>query len=92
MRPVSLNFQYGGNMPQYNMGGQTPQYEAEGGEVIEGGNPVVHSQGNISPNSSNAGMIEGNSHTNGGEDMSGGERIYSDSVYISNDFIKSLGI
>ena len=85
MSDIVNSYRYGG----YAMGGY-PQYEAEGGEVIEGGNPQTFSGGYISPNSSNAGMINGRSHNQGGVKMSGGERIYSDQIYLDQDFIDSL--
>lgn len=82
------SYNYGGNI--YASGG--PVYEAEGGEVIEGGQPQAFQGGQVSPNSSNAGMIEGNSHGNGGVKMSGGKRIYSDSLFLDEDFINSLDL
>jgi hypothetical protein len=81
-RRISGSFAYGGYTGE--------MYEAEGGEVIEGGNPQVAQGGYVSPNSANAGMIEGNSHSNGGVKMSGGERIFSDQIYLDDDFINSL--
>jgi len=81
---------YGGCAPKYAQGGQL--YEAEGGEVIDGGNPITLQGGHISPNSSNSGKIVGNSHGNGGVKMTGGEKIYSDRLKVDASFLKDLNI
>lgn len=81
---------YGGCAPKYAQGGQL--YEAEGGEVIDGGNPITLQGGHISPNSSNSGKIVGNSHGNGGVKMTGGEKIYSDRLTVDASFLKDLDI
>jgi hypothetical protein len=83
-------FAYGGCAPKYAQGGQL--YEAEGGEVIDGGNPITLQGGHISPNSSNSGIIVGNSHGNGGVKMTGGEKIYSDRLTVDSSFLKDLDI
>jgi len=83
-------FAYGGCAPKYAQGGQL--YEAEGGEVIDGGNPITLQGGHISPNSSNSGKIVGNSHGNGGVKMTGGEKIYSDRLTVDASFLKDLDI
>lgn len=83
-------FAYGGCAPKYAQGGQL--YEAEGGEVIDGGNPITLQGGHISPNSSNSGKIVGNSHGNGGVKMTGGEKIYSDRLTVDTSFLKDLDI
>lgn len=82
------DFAYGGNV----MGQGGPVYEAEGGEVIDGGNPNTLQGGHISPNSSTAGKIVGNSHGNGGVKMTGGEKIYSDRLTVDSSFLKDLDI
>ena len=72
---------------QFAMGGMTPpQYEAEGGEVVDGGMPSAFGGGNISPNSSQSAMITGASHEQGGVEMSGGERVFSDRLNASKEF------
>ena len=65
---------------QYRYGGRpTPQFLAEGGETIDGQGVMT-----FAPNSSvgENGRIHGDSHeaASGGVPMSGGERIYSDSI------------
>lgn len=96
-------FGYGGNMygkrklKSYALGGR-PDYLAEGGEAIEFDEvPQVHGQGEMNPVSSTMGEIEGPSHSSpsGGVPMSGGERIYSDRLYPTDELkgvLKSLGI
>lgn len=88
--PAYRNKAYGGYAPKYAQGGQL--YEAEGGEVIDGGNPITLQGGHISPNSSNSGKIVGNSHGNGGVKMTGGEKIYSDRLKVDVSFLKDLNI
>ncbi len=83
-----FGYAYGGNV--YDQGG--PVYEAEGGEVIDGGNPNTLNGGRISPNSSTSGKIIGNSHSNGGVKMTGGEKIYSDRLTVDASFLKDLDI
>lgn len=69
------------------LGGVPPsKYEAEGGEVVDGGIPTAFSGGNISPNSSQAAMINGDSHEQGGVEMSGGARVFSDRLKVSKEF------
>lgn len=77
----------------YAYGGMTtPQYEAEGGEVVDGGMPVAFNGGNITPNSTTAGKINGNTHEQGGVDMAGGKRVFSDRLYVDSNFLKDLDI
>jgi hypothetical protein len=89
-RDLTQEYAYGGCAPKYAQGGQL--YEAEGGEVIDGGNPITLQGGYISPNSSNSGKIVGNSHGNGGVKMTGGEKIYSDRLTVDASFLKDLDI
>lgn len=69
-----------------SLGGYTtPQYEAEGNEVIEHSanlfkKPKVFSGGNLKKLSNTTSVIEGKSHAEGGIPMSGGERIFSDKL------------
>lgn len=81
---------YGGKV--YAQGG--PIYKAEGGEVIDGGNPTTLQGGHISPNSNNSGKIIGDSHNDpsGGVTMTGGEKIYSDRLTVDSSFLKDLDI
>jgi len=87
---LTQDYAYGGCAPKMGAGG--PVYEAEGGEVIDGGNPATLQGGHISPNSSNSGKIVGNSHGNGGVKMTGGEKIYSDRLTVDTSFLKDLDI
>jgi hypothetical protein len=65
------------------MGGNVkPQYEAEGKEVVQGGNPQTFSGGTIQQQASDMFKIDGQSHNQGGVDMAGGERIFSDRLKI----------
>ena len=73
------------------MKNQIPQYEAEGGEIVDGGIPTAFNGGSISPNSSTSAKINGQSHAQGGVDMSGGERVFSDKLKASSDISKELG-
>ena len=68
------------------------QYEAEGGEIVIGGMPEVYNGGNLKQNSENAFKIEGNSHENGGVDMSGGDYIFSDRIYLDDDILNELDL
>ena len=70
-------------------GGQSmgPQYEAEGGEMIQykpGETPRVYGKGGLSQKASTEFEIKGPSHANGGVDMSDekGARIYSDKLTV----------
>ena len=72
-----------------------PEYEAEGGEVVEyqqGGEPYMYNTGKFNRNSSTAGVIDGRLHSEGGESMSGGERVFSDQMYVDDEFLKTLNI
>jgi hypothetical protein len=80
-------FQFGGS-PM--MMGQ-PQYEAEGGEVVTGGQPQAMANGQAIPTSSQSATIQGPSHEQGGVDMSGGERVYSDALKVPLSFSKEIG-
>lgn len=72
-------------------GGYTqPQYEAEKNEVVDGGLPAAFAGGSITPNSSTSGKINGNTHEQGGVQMAGGERVFSDRIKINPDFLGDL--
>lgn len=78
-------------------GNTTPQYEAEDEEVVQFNQfdkPKVHDTGYLQQHSSTTATIKGKSHEQGGEDMSGGERIFSDKVYFHSkkdaDIIQAL--
>jgi hypothetical protein len=78
-------------IPKYFSGGPVPQYEAEGGEVVDGGIPTAFN-GNVTTNSSNAGKFQGPTHEQGGipigpnAEVEGGETRAED--YIFSDRIK----
>ena len=84
-------FAYGGQS-DYMANGGNSQYEAEGGEIVIGGMPEVYNGGNLKQNSENAFKIEGNSHENGGVDMSGGDYIFSDRIYLDDDILNELDL
>lgn len=78
-------------------GGQTlgPQYEAEGGEMIQykgGDKPRVYGKGGLSQKAANEFEIKGPSHANGGVDMSDekGARIYSDKLTVDSALAAKL--
>lgn len=79
--------EYGGNV-SYEHGG--PVYEAERGEVVDGGMPTAYEGGGVTPNSATSARITGNTHAQGGVQMSGGERVFSDKLYVSKDLLKDL--
>jgi len=81
-------FAYGGKLCRLEHGG--PVYEAEGGEVVDGGIPTAYAGGQISPNSQDSAKINGNSHAQGGVQMSGGERVFSDKLYVDKNLLKDL--
>lgn len=81
----------------FELGGSTlgPQYEAEGGEMIQykdGETPRVYGKGGLSQKASNEFEIKGPSHANGGVDMSDekGARIYSDKLTVDEKLIAKL--
>jgi hypothetical protein len=71
-----------GSSPFYAYGGMTnPEYEAEGGEILQSSNMSnLYGQGELQKNSSNAVKLNGPSHEEGGMPMStnGEGRIFSD--------------
>ena len=78
--------------------GMKSQYEAEGGEVVEGEAPkVTGEQGNMKEQTDDTYVIKGPSHKNGGVKGKGGERVFSDSIKIPGtsktyaDAAKSIG-
>jgi len=85
-----------GNTPTYAMGGTTlPQYEAEGGEMIQykqGDMPAVYGNGGITEVSSQEYEIKGPSHAQGGVDMSDekGARIYSNKLTVDPELMAKL--
>ena len=80
-------------IPKYFEGGLLkPQYEAEDQEVVDGGIPQAFNGGEVKQNSSTAGKIEGNTHEQGGVELSGGERVFSDRLYVDSNFLKDLEI
>lgn len=97
-RQIMSNFPtHGINQSYFAKGGvPTPQYEAEDEEVIQfnpGETPKVHDTGYLQQHSSTTATIKGKSHEQGGEDMSGGERIFSDKVFLKSkdaDLINAL--
>lgn len=77
----------------YAYGGYTqPQYEAEKGEVVDGGMPVAFNGGTITPNSMTSGKINGQTHEQGGVDMAGGKRVFSDRLTVDSNFLNDLDI
>lgn len=81
----------------FAMGGQTmgPQYEAEGGEMIQykpGDTPKVYGNGGISMMTGTEGEIKGPSHAQGGVDMSDekGARIYSNKLTVDPALMAKL--
>lgn len=82
--------------PRFAMGGSTiPQYEAEGGEMIQyqqGDMPTVYGKGGITPVSSQEYEIKGPSHAQGGVDMSDekGARIYSNKLTVDPELMAKL--
>ena len=86
------------NMQQseYMLGGSTiPQYEAEGGEMIQyqqGDMPKVYGAGGITEVSSQEYEIKGPSHKQGGVDMSDekGARIYSNKLTVDKALMEKL--
>lgn len=98
-KQIMANFPtYGVNQSFFAKGGYVfPEYEAEDEEVIQfnpGDKPKVHDTGYLQQHSSTTATIKGKSHLQGGEDMSGGERIFSDKIYFDSkkdaDIINSL--
>ena len=84
-------------LKNFGIGGQTlgPQYEAEGGEMIQykdGEKPRVYGKGGLSQKASNEFEIKGPSHANGGVDMSDekGARIYSDKLKVDSALAAKL--
>ncbi len=82
---------------QHALGGTTlgPQYEAEGGEMIQyqqGDKPKVFGKGGISEVSSQEYEIKGPSHKQGGVDMSDdkGARIYSNKLTVDSALMAKL--
>lgn len=70
----------------YALGGMVnQQYEAEKGEVVQGF-PQIQSQ----ELASDVRMIEGRKHEQGGTMGTGGERIYSDRLFLSADAAKKF--
>lgn len=82
------------NQSYFNMGGNiSPEYEAETKEVIEFNpldKPKMHENGKLKQHSSTTATIDGKSHEQGGEAMSGGERIYSDEGIFPKGIAKEL--
>lgn len=83
------NAQYGKDYAGYGVGQMRnggmvgPQYEAEGGEILQSPNiSKLYGDGDLQRNSSNAVRLEGPSHDNGGMPMStnGEGRIFSDKL------------
>lgn len=76
-------------MGYYAAGGAvTPTYEAEGGEVIEHPqSPVaVAAGGGLVPITQDMSAIVGRKHEQGGVPMTGGEFIYSDQIFLPDNF------
>jgi hypothetical protein len=82
------------SFPEREHGGAVgPTYEAEKGEVVaHQGNdvPMMYGGGNLRKNSNNFSMINGDTHEGGGEPMSGGDFIYTDSHNVPDDFLNSI--
>jgi hypothetical protein len=85
--------------PAYNVGGKIPnsniEYQAEGGEVIEHNPfslPGTDQHGEVNPIASNISKIQGDKHSapSGGVGMEGGERIFSDQLYVDDSIYQSL--
>jgi len=85
--------------PVYNAGGKIPnsniEYQAEGGEVIEHNPfslPGTDQHGEVNPIASNISKIQGDKHSapSGGVGMEGGERIFSDQLYVDDSIYQSL--
>ena len=86
---------FGNNQLQYipkkaNGGSIQPQYEAEGGEVIQGSTPMVSSGGGVNRKASDMYKLNGNKHTNGGIEASNGEYIFSDKLKINKNFLSDI--
>jgi hypothetical protein len=80
----------GGKIPASNI-----QYQAEGGEVIEHNPfrlPGTDSHGEVNQLASDISKIEGDKHSapSGGVGMEGGERIFSDQLYVEDSLYQSL--
>lgn len=94
------NSNYYGKYYRYGGNPKKAEYLAEDAEVIEydpANPPQTHANGEVEPLSPSMGEIKGDSHSDpsGGVAMSGGERIYSDSIKPSElgvEYFKSLGL
>ena len=82
-------FKYGGCvMPKYGMGGnQEPQYEVEKDEVVQGSDVSLQKGKQIA---SDMHKVEGNTHEQGGTLGSGGERVFSNRLLITDDLSNLL--
>jgi hypothetical protein len=72
-----------------------PKYVAEGEEVVDfssGSVPTAGRFGNLNRLSSTTAKIEGDSHddASGGVEMNGGERVFSDRLYVSSTIKSKL--
>lgn len=71
------------NLYLQNGGKVSPEYEAENGEVVKHAPmqfPQVFNGGYINPSSSTTSEINGATHEQGGVEMAGGEKIFSDKL------------
>jgi hypothetical protein len=85
-----------GFLNNFAMGGSTlgPQYEVEGGEMMQTGGetPQTYGQGNMSQVSSNEFEVKGPKHSNGGVKASdnNGARVYSDKLRVDPSLMSKL--
>lgn len=84
----------GVNQSYFKEGGKiSPEYEAQDNEVVEFNPfdmPKMHNNGKLKQHSSTTATIDGNTHNQGGEAMSGGERIFSDEKIFPKGIAKEL--
>lgn len=72
--------------PMFSLGGNVSSaYEAEKDEIIEG-NPI----GNIDTLSSALVKVKGQTHAEGGEDMFGGNFVYSNRIKVPKEFMERI--
>lgn len=70
----------------FSLGGNVSSaYEAEKDEIIEG-NPI----GNIDTLSSALVKVKGQTHAEGGEDMFGGNFVYSNRIKVPKEFMERI--
>lgn len=72
----------------YSLGGSlVPQYEVEQGEVVQGYGVQLEDGRQVA---SDMHLVDGQKHSQGGTDGAGGDRVYSDRLYVSDELYQRL--